>query len=180
MNQQIRWTIVSVLLLCAIVVGFHNLAAQQLPPQRDSLDFLKHALGEAGAPPLTSQQEDQLRSLISDFQSAHPAPGPDPTFLAAHRAYEDAILNGDSSKAQAQADAIADAMSNKMRTRLEAEASFMIRALNVLKTNDQIAALVKQQGNAGVFRLLNSLIRGAEGPVVTFGGHGPFGKGRLH
>src|SRR5205085_3870915 len=136
----------------------------QGPPERDPLTMLKHALTEAGAPALGTQQEQQLTQLIEAFRDARPD-GPGETLAAAHRAYDSAIIAGNLSAANAQAAIIAQQISADANAHLQAEAKFKIDALNVLKTNaSQIAALTQQFGTEGLSHLLNSLAGGLGRP----------------
>ncbi|MBI4483185.1 MAG: hypothetical protein HY652_09870 [Acidobacteria bacterium] len=157
-------------LVCSLLAGAGIWA--QLP-QRDPLAGLKRALSEAGAPALTSEQDAQLRSLITTFRDAQrssltQAGG---SLQSARRAYDDAILAGDLSAAQARAAAIATQMSNGASQRLQAEANFKIQALNVLKTNaNQVGLLLQRLGTGGLSRLLGSL---GGGPRFGPGPGGP-------
>ncbi len=127
------------------------------PGMRDALAPLKHALSDAGAPALTSNQETQLNALITAYRSAR-QPQVNTTLESAERAYEASILNGDNASAQAQADIIANETANVSRTNLKNRAKFEIDVLNVLKTNDdQIGLLSKRIGTAGLSHLLASL-----------------------
>jgi hypothetical protein len=152
----------SVLLLCLAAGSFLLVSAQQLPEQRDPLVPLKRALNEAGAPPLTSQQEDQLKHLVLAFQMARRPEGPNTTVPAARRAYDEAIVAGDTAAAQAQAAIIADQRSANVKTNLQAEANFKIQVLKIL-SEDQVTALLHRAGTAGVSRILSALT-GGEGP----------------
>jgi hypothetical protein len=143
----------------------------QGPPERDPLGGLKHALTEAGAPALSTQQEQQLTQLIEAFRDNRPD-GPNETLEAAHHAYETAIAAGNLAAANAQAAIIAQQISADASARLQAEAKFKIDVLNVLKSNaNQITALTQQFGTAGLSHLLNSLL----GPGKP---GGPGGLGR--
>ena len=146
----------------------------QGPPQHDPLAGLKHALTEAGAPALSTQQEQQLTQLIETARENHQKGPNDPNEMmeAARRAYDNAIVAGNLAAANAQAAIIAQQISADATTHLQAEAKFKIDALNVLKGNaNQITALTQRFGTAGLSHLLNSLAGGPGGS----GGHGPAG-----
>jgi hypothetical protein len=141
------------------------------PSTTDHLARLNRALTDAGAPALTTTQEQQLNALITTVRSSRQGRGPSPEVQAARTAYDNALLAGDTNTAVAQAAIIASAMTADMRARLEADANFVVQALNVLKSNgDQFGALQRSVGNAGVVRLISSL---AGGPGGFMGGPGP-------
>lgn len=182
MTNNSRKLIVTIFSLVCLLAPAPVLAQQPQGPTRDPVAHLKHALSDAGAPALTANQEQQLNSLITAFRNAH-LPQPNTTLEAAHRAYENAILSGDNSTAQAQADAIANEQANITRTNLKDRAKFEIDVLNVLKSNDdQVGALSKRVGSAGLSGLLGSLA-GPGGPgggpaVLRAGAFGVFGPGQ--
>ncbi len=140
----------------------------------DHLARLNRALADAGAPALTTTQEQQLNALITTARSSRQGRGPSAEVQAARTAYDNALLAGDTNTAVAQAAIIASATTSDLRARLEADANFVVQALNVLKSNgDQIGALQRSIGNAGLLRLVSSL---AGGPGGGFGG-GPRPRG---
>ncbi len=144
--------------------------AQQPPRPRDPLRALRVALQEAGAPGLTGQQEDALRSLLVTFRfSRRPLQETRAAVQAAHRAYDDAIVAGDSATAKAQATTIANESAVLIGTNLQDEADFMVGVINVLKQNDdQLNLLVKRLGTNGVVRVLRALLVDnglARGPI---------------
>jgi hypothetical protein len=167
-----------VLYFAALCLGVGALMAHpqhqqgpQGPPQHNPLAVLKHALTEAGAPALSTQQEQQLTQLIEAFRDTRPD-GPSETLAAAHRAYDNAIIAGNLSAANAQAAIIAQQISADINTRLQAEAKFKIDALNVLKSNaSQMAALTQRFGTGGLSHLLNALAGGPGRPGGPGHGH---------
>ena len=169
-NNSRRRSIAVCLLLCLAPA----LALAQMthdPMTHDPLAHLKHALSEAGAPALTANQEQQINSLITAFRNAHQPGTPNTTLQSALQAYQTAILNGDNTTAQAQADSIANEQANVSRKNLKDRAKLEIDVLAVLKSNDdQVGLLLKRIGSAGLSGLLGSLA-----------GHGgPGGPGRPH
>ena len=130
----------------------------------DHLARLNRALTDAGAPALTTTQEQQLNALITTARSSRQGRGPSAEVQAARTAYDNALLAGDTNTAVAQAAIIASATTSDLRARLEADANFVVQALNVLKSNgDQIGALQRSIGNAGLLRLIGSLAGGPGG-----------------
>jgi hypothetical protein len=130
----------------------------------DHLARLNRALTDAGAPALTTTQEQQLNALITTARSSRQGRGPSAEVQAARTAYDNALLAGDTNTAVAQAAIIASATTSDLRARLEADANFVVQALNVLKSNgDQIGALQRSIGNAGLLRLVSSLAGGPGG-----------------
>ncbi len=159
---------ITVLLFCAIVsVGAVALAQSgpQRGQERNPLEFLKRAITEANAPALTSEQETQLTTLITNYRNAQPTE-PDEQLKAAHAAYASAILAGDLATAQAQATVIANRTAEHSNTRLQAGAKFQIDVLAVLKSGGQLDPL-KQKFGDRLVGLLGSLA-----------GSPPFGGGR--
>lgn len=166
MKKHYSRSILSLLALLFLVVPGAALA------QRDPLAGLKRALAGAGAPALTSAQQEQLTALIQAFRDAHKPQAPDTVAQEARGAYQSAILKGDAAGAQAQADIIADQMALQARTRLKDAAKFQIDVLNVL-SRDQVGALQQHVGSAGLSRVLGSL----SGPAGGFQARGPGGMG---
>ena len=145
MRLQMRLVSVTVLLLCAMASSAIIATAQQRP-QRDPLGFLKRAITEANAPALTSEQETQLKTLITDSRNARPTE-PDEALQAARAAYNSAILAGDLATAQAQATIIANRTAELSATTLQAQAKFQIDVLNVLKSGGQLDPLKQKFGD---------------------------------
>jgi len=136
--------------------GFGQGPGQQA--QFDPLMPLKRALAQAGAPELNQTQADQLNALIKAFREQAKPTGPDESLQAAHKAYDDAILNGDLTGAQSAANVIAAALAAHTSQRLSLEASFRIQALAVIRTNEvQYAALIQRFGTEGVSRIIGGL-----------------------
>lgn len=177
-NAKFGWKHLA-LYFAALCLGVSALMAQPQhqpgapgPPQHDSLAGLKRSLTEAGAPALSTQQEQQLTQLIETARENHPK-GPNEIMEAARRAYDNAIVAGNLAAANAQAAIIAQQISTDVNTHLQAEAKFKIDALNVVKGNaNQITALTQRFGTAGLSHLLNSL---AGGPGRPDGPGGPAG-----
>lgn len=157
----------AVLLLCAIAGGSVMALAQPGPQRgpRDPLGFLKRAITEANAPALTSDQETQLNTLITNFRNAQPTE-PDEALKAAHAAYAAAILASDLATAQAQAAIIANRSAELSNARLQAQAKFDIDVLAVLKSGGQLDPL-KQKFGDRLVGIVGSLVGGT-----------PFGGGR--
>jgi len=168
MRLRERFASITVLLLCAIAANA-TMATAQRAPQRDLLTSLKRAITEANAPALTTAQETQLNTLITNFRDALPDE-PDEALEAARDAYDAAILAGNLTAAQAQAMIIAARFAQLNNARLQAEAKFKIDALAVLQSGGQLAPLKQKFGDERVLGLIDSLAgRG-------FGG-GPRGGG---
>src|SRR5262245_7996542 len=161
MKLPARLIIVTLILICAVAGGVIMATAQQRP-QHDPLGFLKRAITEANAPALTTDQETQLTTLITNFHDAQHK-GPDETLEAAHKAYNAAILAGDLAAAQAQVAIITSKGSELSSARMQALAKFQIDFLTVLKAGGQLDPLKQKFGD----RLLGIL-----GP---FAGGRPFG-----
>jgi len=163
MKSQFRLASGAFLLLC-LTMAATALSQGEHRQQREELGFLKHALTEAGAPALTSEQETQLKTLISNFRSAH-HPGPDETLEAARTAYSAALLAGDLTAAQAQATTIAGRTAELSGARLQAATKFQIDALAVLKSGGQLDVLRQKLGDERVVGLI-----GMFAGVPPFGG----------
>ncbi len=134
---------------------------QGQPGQFDPLMSLKRSLAQANAPELNQAQADQLTALLTAFREQAKPSGPDETLQQAHKAYDDAILNGDLASAQSAANVIAASMSAGTSTRLSLEASFRIQALAIIKANEaQYNALLQRFGTEGVSRIIGGLFRG--------------------
>jgi hypothetical protein len=164
-----NWTL-AIAILCVMAV-----AGLAQPPQRqapDRLGRLKAALAEAGAPELSSTQVTQLEAAIKAFHDAIAAETPDATIGAAEKAYQQAILDGNSGAAGAQVTIIANAIASRTKSHRDLETTAKIAVLNVLKSNaQQISALTARFGSVGIYGLVSGLIGG--GP----GGRGPGGPG---
>ena len=167
--------VLATLAMGLLAMGSGLIWGQPSPP--DPLARLNRALTDAGAPALNSTQEAQLTALITTARSNRPGHQPSPEVQAARAAYNNALLAGDTNTAVAQAAVIANATTAEIKTRLEADANFVVQALNILKSNgDQIGALQKSIGNEGLLRLVSSLAGGPGGFRGGFGG-GPRPRG---
>lgn len=189
MRSQLKLAI-GAFLLVGLTASVTTTSLAQRGQRHDPLGFLKHALAEAGASALTSDQETQLNTLITNFRNARPSE-PDATLKAAHTAYIAALLSGDLSAAQAQAAIIASHTSDLSSARLQAVTKFQIDALAVLK-GGQLDALRQKLGDEHVVGLIGSLAGGPPfggppggGPRGGFGGapgfapmHRPGGPGQ--
>ena len=149
------------LLLAAMAVTGMQIvnARQERPGQPNPLTFLKRALEEAGAPALTTQQEEQLTSLITAYRETRRAQIPNEAVRAAHEAYDAAILAGNEAAAQTQAANFASVLAAQNAARLKDETTFKIDALAIL-TSAQKTAL----GAELMPRILNMLAGGPGGP----------------
>ncbi len=160
------------LMLSILALGFLSgctlALAQSEPPSFDPLTRLKNELQNAGASALTSAQESSINALLTEFRSAHQKPSPSAAVQTAQAAYEDAIINGDSATAAAQAAILGNAQAAEMAQRQSDTAVLAIGILNVLRTESgQLAALITKMGSSGVVRLVLSLAggRGGFGPM---------------
>ena len=157
LDQKLGVVIFCAALACAGVVAAN---AQTAWPAPDSLRGLKRALEVAGAPALSTQQEEQLRTLVQQFRESRKSQEPDGALGAARKAYHEAILAGDAAAANAQAQTIANLVATHSSENLKAESSLAIQALAIIKSNpQQFDALVQKFGNSGVSRLMGSLPR---------------------
>jgi hypothetical protein len=129
------------------------LSAQERQSQRRPLKGLKHALNAAGAPDLNSEQEEQLRALLSESRQTQRDERPGTEVREARHAYRDAVLSSDNAAAQLQAEILASQIAAGTASKLENEASLKIQILNTL-TQDQVDAVLQQSGTAGLFHLL--------------------------
>ena len=129
--------------------------AQEHQFQRNPLKGLKGGLTAAGAPELTSEQEEQLRALLAEFRQTQRNERPGTELRQARQAYQDAVLNSDGAAAQLQAEMIANQTAATTLSKLENQASLKIQFLNIL-TQDQVDAVLQRSGTAGLFRLLGT------------------------
>ncbi len=138
-----------------VVLSSVTLLAQDR--QRSPVRGLAGSLIRVGAPALTEEQVEQLRSLLSEFrESLGSADGPDGAIREAREAFQSAILSGDAVAAGAQADVIASLTADMTRTRLENQAYLSIQVLEIL-SEEQIAIVLERIGTDGLSRLLGSL-----------------------
>lgn len=183
-NLSLKAVLMAVLTLAVVVVTPQVLFAQRPggggPPagvQPDVLAGLKHALEDAGAPDLSAQQEEQLKALITQARSSAGAPQNSDAVMQAHKAYETAVLAGNTTAANAAAQTIGNAIAAGMTQGLQSKANFDAQALAILKSNQQqYNALLARFGSKGVFHLVDSLIGGPGGSRL-FGAGNPNGQG---
>ena len=170
MKTVARLVSITVLLLCAMIGSTITSLGQPGPGrQRDPLNSLRHAITEANAPALTSQQEAQLTELITNFRNGQTT-GPDSALDAAHTAYNNAILAGDLTAAQTQAGIIGSRSAALGTAKLQASARFDIDVLAILRSGGQLDALRLKFGD-DIVGIVASL---AGGP--RFGGGRPAGR----
>jgi hypothetical protein len=144
------------LLLC-VLVGCASAAFGTGGQQRDSLRSLRRAIADVNAAALTTDQETQINTLITNFKAALPDDSDD-ALDAAREAIDDALLAGDLAAAQAQAAIIANRSAVLAGARLEGEAVFEIGVLATLKSGGQLDPLVQKFGDERVLSLVSSLI----------------------
>jgi hypothetical protein len=152
MRLQERLVNNTILLVCKIVGGA-TMGLAQHGQECDPLGFLKRALTEAGATALTSEQETQLNTLITNFRNAQPT-APDEALKAARTAYNDAILAGDLATAQAQVAIISSRTVALASARLQATATYLIDVLAVLKSGGQLDQLRQKLGDERLVGLM--------------------------
>ncbi|MEK7830914.1 MAG: hypothetical protein AAB401_07505 [Acidobacteriota bacterium] len=169
MKLQVKWLSISTLLLCAIASSVTAFGQTQ----RDPLGHLKRAITQANAPVLTATQETALTTLITAYKDAQPDE-PDAALAAARDAYEAALLAGKLADAQAQATIIANRSAVLSKTRLDAQAKFVIDVLTILSNGGQLAPLNTKFGADRVLGLVSSLVGGGFGGDH---GGGPGGGG---
>jgi hypothetical protein len=170
MKFGVKFASVGVLLVCLLSAIAATSFAQQ--GQRDPLAGLKRALNQANAPALTTQQETDLNTLITNYKNALPD-GPDDALEATRDAFDAAILAGDATAAQAQAVIIANRSATLLTARLNAEITFEIGVLASLKSGGQLDALTTKYGSDRVLEIVRSLAGGG-----GFDGGRPGGPGR--
>lgn len=158
-------------------------AAQEQPerPRMNVLAPLERALNAAGASELSSEQESEIRALITEFRETHPRPVQNTDIPDARKAYEEAILEGDSNSAAALAESIANERHNNMVQRQADAAVFAVNAIGILDSG-QVDALTTQMGTRGFARLILSLANRPARPGLMGrqGGFGPRAGRRLH
>jgi hypothetical protein len=161
MNRRFKTIVMSVVFLCLAAGGCQGVFAQGPPSdrERDPLAGLERALSNAGAPALSEQQETQLKAAIAAFQRSRRSQEPNETLDAARRAFDEAILAGDTAAIQAQTAIIVEQVAMTARANLQAEAAFKLKVLDIL-TDDQVNQLLRRLGTAGLSRILDSLTDG--------------------
>lgn len=149
-------TLLIPVLTFGLMCGASTALAQQERPRMDPLAMLERALTAAGAPELSSEQETEIRALITEFRDAHPRPVQNADIPDARKAYEEAILSGDSVGAASQAEAIAKERLDHMVQRQADAAVFAVSTIGILDSG-QVDALTTQMGTRGFVRLILSL-----------------------
>lgn len=144
------------LLLCLMIGSTMAMAQPGQGAQRDPLRALKRAITEASASPLTTDQETQLNTLITNFRSSLPDEGDD-VLEAARTALASALIAGDQTAIQAQIAIIANRTAALVTAKLQAEAQFVTGVIAILKTGGQWNLLVLKFGNDRVLGLVQSL-----------------------
>jgi hypothetical protein len=164
--------------LLGLMIASTMLATAQRGPQGGPLNFLKRALTEAGAPALTAEQEAKLNELSTAMREARQQAGPDEALLAARKAYDAALLNGDLAGAQAQAAIIASRSAELTSKNLQAEAKYFIEVATLLKSGGQWELLKQKFGEERLVRLLGGPGFGpGRGPGFRPGGSPDGGPG---
>ena len=135
--------------------------------QRDPVARLTNSLQSAGTSALTSDQQQQLQSLIAGYKAAHPAKTPDPVLQSARNDLQTAILAKNSAGVADPAGKIATEIGNNTTSKLEDLANFSIQALNIL-SSDQTTALQTHLGSGRFVQLLESLAGGGFGRGRNF------------
>jgi len=166
MKTQTNITLLLIpVLAIGLIFGAATAQAQQERPRMNIIAPLKMALKAAGAPELSAEQESEIRTLITDFRNAHPRPVPNADIPDARKAYEEAILNGDSAGAASQAELIAKERLDHMVQLQADEAVFAVNVMGVLNSDPaQAEALTTQMGTRGFVRLVLSLVNNPGGP----------------
>lgn len=127
------------------------------------LSALQRALSQANATALTTDQQTQIAALVTAYRNALPDDDDDTALEAARDAFDAAVLAGNAAGAQAQARIIANLLAANSAARLNAEATFEIAVLALLRTGGQLTPLVTQFGNDRVLSLIDGLIGGSNG-----------------
>ena len=174
MKFQMKSTSLLALLLGVLVLGSSQASAQSV--SRDPLTGLKRAISQASAPALTTQQETDLTALITAYKSAQPDTE-DTTLQTARDAFDAAIIAGNLTTAQTQADAIAARQAVLSAARLKLQAKFEIDVLTNLKNGGQLTPLITKFDEDRVLNLVRSLAGGGGGIGGPGGpGGGPHGR----
>ena len=157
-------------LAIGLIFGATTAQAQAQMPRMNPLAPLNNALQAAGASELSSEQESEIRALIEEFRNAHPRPVQNADIPDARRAYEEAILSGDSAAAASQAESIAKEQLDNMVQRQADAAVFAVSVIGILGANSgQADALTTQMGTRGFVRLILSLVNRPGGPGLMGG-----------
>ncbi len=158
MKRSMKSTIVLAGFLMMAMMG--SAVAQR---SADPLRGLKKALEQAGALALTTTQEEQLKTLIQTYRDSQ-THEPSEALQAALDAYDAAILAGNQAAANAQAAIIANLRATATNAHLQAEATFKLAVIALLKTNGDQAGLLRTKfGDDGFLRILDGLAGGHGG-----------------
>jgi hypothetical protein len=152
--------------LCIAFGACGTAMAQDFPPPQspDSLFPLESALSGAGAAALTTSQEEQLKTLISDFRSSQKPPAPSEAAQTARASYDNAIVACDASAAAAQIPVLVAEQTSNAISRMQAQISFSINVIQILQANANQLNLLQQYLGAGrLVRLIGSLAGGPGG-----------------
>ena len=182
MKTQMNITLLFIsVLVFGLMCGATTALAQQERPGVNPLARLERALEASGASELSSEQESEIRALITEFRDAHPRPVQNADIPDARKAYEEAILKGDSAGAAFQAESIAKERLDHMVQRQADAAVFAVNAIGILDSG-QVDALTTQMGTRGFARLILSLANRPARPGLMGrqGGFGPRAGRRLH
>ena len=160
-------------LVVGLIVGATTALAQMQMPEMNPLAPLNHALHAAGASQLSSQQESEITALILEFRDAHQRPVQNADIPNARKAYEEAILAGDTDAAASQAESIAKAQFDDAVQRQKDAVVFAVKVIGILSADSgQADALITQMGTGGFVRLVLGLVDrpGGRGPMGMEGG----------
>jgi hypothetical protein len=147
------------LLVLGLICTATTVLAQQNKPRMNPLAPLQRALSAAGAAELSPEQETEIQSLMLQFRENHQRQFEATDLQSAHKAYEEAILNGDSGAAASQAALMANARIEEMVQRQIEVADFAINAIAILDPESGRAdALIDQMGTRGFVRLITGLV----------------------
>lgn len=152
-------------LLLGVMAGqtILGLAAGPGGQRGGGLSSLRRAIAQANATALTTDQETQIAALVTAYRNALPDDDDDEALEAARDAFDAAVLAGNAAGAQAQATVIANLNAAQTAARLNAEATFEIALLALLRTGGQLTPLVTQFGNDRVLSLIDGLLGGSGG-----------------
>jgi hypothetical protein len=178
MKTQMKISLLLIPILAAgFICGATTAKAQPEMPEMNPLAPLNHALRAAGTSELTSEQESEIVALILEFRDAHQRPVEDADMPNARKAYEGAILSGDSTAAASQAEVIAQKQLGNLVRRQKDAAAFAISVVGILSADSgQADALITQMGTGGFVRLVLGLVDRPGGPGPLGMGGGPHRK----
>lgn len=129
---------------------------QQQTQKQDRLVILDRVLERAGVPKLSTDQKDELETLIDQYRSTVKNLWQNSRFKSLHASYEEAIINGNTDVAQRAARQMASEVSNFIVQKLTAKANFEIKALQVLRDGNQLDQLEHRIGTIGVLSVLSA------------------------